>query len=83
MLRKSVDLEVPSNDKQIDAIPSLNLTRLLDRGVDGMEGAMALHLSQYKSSAYEIDTLTHPSIAMRIPARRLKIQRMFSRYFWP
>ena len=36
------DLEVPSNDKKVDAIPAVDLTGFLDRGVYGVQGAMTL-----------------------------------------
>lgn len=34
-------LEVAANDQEVDAGPSFDLAGLLDRGVDGVEGAVA------------------------------------------
>ncbi len=41
------DLEVTSNDEEINAIPTIDFTGLLDGGVDGVEGSMTLCYHQY------------------------------------
>ena len=41
-----MDLEVATNHEEINALPIVDLTRFLYRGVDGVESAMTLTLRQ-------------------------------------
>lgn len=36
------NLEITADDEQINTVPAFDSTSLLDRGIDGVEGAMAL-----------------------------------------
>lgn len=42
--RGMADLEVTPNDEEVNPVPIVDLTGLLDGGVDGVESAMALVL---------------------------------------
>ena len=43
---KEVDLEIASNYEEVNAIPTVDFAGLLDGGVNGVEGAMALQSNQ-------------------------------------
>lgn len=40
------DLKVASNNEEVDAIPHVDFAGLSDRGIDGVEGTMALRIGQ-------------------------------------
>ena len=61
----SADLEIAANDEYINAWPLVDLTSLLDGGVDSVESAMTLLLRQPSTLMVE-KILTQPSIAMRM-----------------
>lgn len=41
-LIRVINLEVTANDEEVYAIPAVDLTRLFDRGIDGMKSTMTL-----------------------------------------
>lgn len=47
---KEADLEIASNNEEVNATPTIDFAGLLDGGVDGVEGAMALQYNQLGSS---------------------------------
>lgn len=60
------NLEVSTDDEEVNAIPSLNIARLLNRGIDGMKRPMALGKPMSLGTVGESKYRTQPSIAMRI-----------------
>ncbi len=60
-----MDLEVAPNDEEVNALPMVDLTGLLDGGVDSVEGTMTLTLRQLGTPIAR-QSLTQPSTAMRI-----------------
>ena len=62
----ATDLKVTSDDEKVHAFPSTISTCLLDRRVNGVEGAMTLRcFSKWGDISTEL--LTHPSTAKRMP----------------
>lgn len=49
-IEKEADLEIASNNEEVNAIPAIDFAGLLDGGIDGVEGAMALQYNQHGSS---------------------------------
>ncbi len=60
-----MDLEVAPNDEEVNALPMVDLTGLLNGGVDSVESAMTLTLRQLDTLIAR-QRLTQPSTAMRI-----------------
>ena len=57
-------LEIAAYDEQIYAVPPIDLTRLLNRAVNGIESAVALHEDQQEHSLghclFDIRSLPQP-----------------------
>ena len=48
-----VNLEIPPNDEEINALPVIDFTSLGDRGVDSVESAMTLALRQRSNTQWQ------------------------------